>query len=513
MYAVVNQEQTISGSQMKTEIVLPSELGRFRGCNVAYGHFSTVHAGHIRYLRHARVSGKQLLVAIMPDEEDGKTFPFSQQERAEGLKLLGLADAIVKLEPGISLVDILERAEAKRLVLGDELKNAKSLAGAVKYLKINGGEVVYHAGERSLTTVDLMESSEKVLERRRVDEFLRACEKQQIDLRGLTNELEKLKLSRLLVVGDCILDRYAACEPVGMSAEAPVIVVKEVKARDYSGGAAIVASHIAGLGSSCELLSVVGNDECGDILSSDLDNMGVSCNLIVDETRPTTFKKRYIVDGQKLFRVSKMEQHNIGELVEEELVKRIRSHAAHVNGIVVSDFVYGVVTPGVLECIGDVARQRGLKLYGDLQCSSQVGNANKFKGYTVLTPNERELRLATRDKDAGIESLARRFMEASYCENLMVKLASEGLVVYKMSRYGQISSQAFPALSVTPVDVTGAGDSILAVVSAALSAGIGIMKAAALACCIAAVAVENMGNVRITKDDLRKKVEEMARFQ
>ena len=106
---------------------------------------------------------------------------------------------------------------------------------------------------------------------------------------------------RLIVLGDTIVDQYAACEAIGMSAEAPVVVVRELEHKNFIGGAAVVAAHISALGAKCDFISVVGADSTAELVSKELATQGIGNGLSRDPTRPTTFKKRYVVENQKLF--------------------------------------------------------------------------------------------------------------------------------------------------------------------------------------------------------------------
>ena len=152
----------------------------------------------------------------------------------------------------------------------------------------------------------------------------------------------------------------------------------------------------------------------------------------------------------------------------------------------VSDFVYGVVTPRVLKVVEKLAKENNLLLFGDLQCSSQVGSVTRFENFSLLCPNEREARLALQDKDSGLERLSQRLLQVSKSERLVMKLGSEGFIAYDRASNGQLSSQAFPALSVNPLDVAGAGDSLLALFATGLASGQAMMPTASLACCMLA---------------------------
>ena len=102
---------------------------------------------------------------------------------------------------------------------------------------------------------------------------------------------------------------------------------------------------------------------------------------MTDDTRPTTFKKRYVVESQKLFRVSRLEEQYINTEVENLVISELEKSTKDAHGIVVSDFVYGVITPRILECIYEISEERDLLLFGDLQCSSQVGSVLRYKNF------------------------------------------------------------------------------------------------------------------------------------
>ena len=376
-------------------------------------------------------------------------------------------------------------------------------------LRAQGGSVQFHAGNVTYASTELLSNSEKDLRDQRREEFQKACRRQNLTLDQLLLTIQSWKGSRLIVVGDTIMDQYAACEAIGMSAEAPVIVVRELAHKNYLGAAAIVAAHIQALGAECDLVSVVGDDDSARIVQRELDDRGIGAHLFVDSSRPTTFKKRYVVENQKLFRVSRLEQHDLDLDVEQKIISCLETLAPSADGIVVSDFVYGVITRRILESITLLSDKYSLPLFGDVQCSSQQGSISRFKRFTLLCPNERELRLALKDASTGIERLSQRLIEECQCRHLLVKLSGEGFIAYDKHQNGLVYSQPFPALSVNPLDVAGAGDSVLAVMATGMASGQSMMPNAALACCMAGLAVETMGNTPITWQDLLASVQEM----
>ena len=491
---------------MPTESLRLEDAPSWNGCVLAYGHFNTIHPGHIRYLRHARGLGKQLVVALIGDGKN--VYSFRQQERAEALGLLGIADAVLLLEAD-EIDTAIEALKPKVLVLGNEFKNNAEIQTSLVQQRQQGGTVQFHAGDVHYATADLLSGSERDLRQQRRELFQAACSRQGIQQAELVDAINSWGATRLIVLGDTIVDQYAACEAIGMSAEAPVVVVRELEHKNFIGGAAVVAAHISALGAKCDFVSVVGADSTAEIVRQALAVQAIGDGLSRDPSRPTTFKKRYVVENQKLFRVSRLEEHNLDAEVEDQVIAQLQTLAPLAQGIVVSDFVYGVVTPRILEVVHQLAKEHSLLLFGDLQCSSQVGSITRFEKFSLLCPNEREARLALQDKDSGLEQLSQRLLKVTGSERLVMKLGPEGFIAYDREPDGLLSSQAFPALSVNPLDVAGAGDSLLALFATGLASGQAMMPTAALACCMAALAVETMGNTPISATALRSNVMEM----
>ena len=266
---------------------------------VCYGHFNVIHPGHMRYLKYARTLGETLIVALQDDAALLKTQAknyFSQEERAEGISSLHIVDHVVILDHG-QLNIFIERVHPNALVLGSEheYERDKQMDSVISAIEEYGGKVVFHAGETNYATADLLYIGQDELEREKVDLFKKACRNQNIGIQSLQRCLEQIKDTNLLVIGDTIVDQYVACDALGMSAEAPVLVVRELESREFVGGAAIVASHVQALGAKCHYMSVVGDDIYADLVHRELEKQGVQSYLVSDASRPTTYKIRYMV--------------------------------------------------------------------------------------------------------------------------------------------------------------------------------------------------------------------------
>jgi len=471
---------------------------------LCYGHFNLIHPGHLRYLRHAKILANKLIVAIVSDKDlskNTKEHYFHEKERAESIANIQCVDNVVILN-NLSLARLVEALKPKALVLGREFedKQPKQISSAINLMK-SSGEVVFHAGETHYATSDLLHDNVFDIEKNNRNKFNKICQKYDITLKKIQDRLANFSNTKLLVIGDTIVDHYVACDAIGMSAEAPVLVVKELENREFIGGAAIVASHVRSLGSNCHYISVVGEDSQASLVSETLNNQGIKTDLFSDSSRPTTYKTRYIVENQKLFRVSRIKDHKISKEIEDKIIKKITLLAPKLDGIMISDFVYGVITNKILESITKLSEQFGIKLYGDLQCSSQVGKVSKFSGFDLITPTEKESRIALEDNESGIEWIANTLMDHTNSKNMLIKLGSDGFIAYGNTK-SSLERQNFPALVVNPVDVTGAGDSLFAAMSVAISSGANLMEASIIGACMASLAVREVGNIPIEMNRL-----------
>ena len=139
-------------------------------------------------------------------------------------------------------------------------------------------------------------------------------------------------------------------------------------------------------------------------------------------------------------------------------------------------------------------------MFGDLQCSSQVGKVTKFNDFDLITPTEKESRIALDDNESGVEWISNTLLKKTNSKNMLLKLGSDGFIAYSNGK--SIQRQNFPALTVNPVDVTGAGDSLFAAMSVSLSSGSDLIEASTIGACVASIVVKEVGNMPIKKDKL-----------
>jgi sugar/nucleoside kinase (ribokinase family) len=148
-------------------------------------------------------------------------------------------------------------------------------------------------------------------------------------------------------------------------------------------------------------------------------------------------------------------------------------------------------------------------LFGDLQCSSQVGNITKFKRFDLICPTEREARISLSNKDDSIEKISNNILELTDSKNLIMKLGANGFITYSNHENNFIDREHFPSLTRNPIDVTGAGDSLLAGTSLSLACGADIMTASVIGASMASIAIQSVGNFSISKNRLLNYLKEV----
>ena len=476
---------------------------------LCYGHFNTLHPGHFRYFDYAHKFGEKLYVLLQSDldiEKDVRSHYFSEQQRARALAQIEKIDGVILYEN--KLLEALKKLKADYLVLGKEHENSTApiIITAVQAFKKSGGKIIFHAGDIVYADPKLDYPKNEDIAEKRKNDFLNVLSRNQIKKERLLEIIEKFNKTKLLVIGDTIVDEYIACDALGMSAEAPLVVFRELHSKNYIGGAAIVASHIKCLGADCKFISIIGNDDKGKIALDFLKSSKIKHKIFVDDTRPTTFKTRYMVNNQKIFRVSRLKDHSITSLLEKNILNEIIENSTNYQGILISDFVYGLITPNIINTIHQFSEKFNIPVFADVQSSSQYGNILKFKHVELLCPNEREARIALANNDDSLENIAQQILHKSKSKNLILKLGANGFISYDVKKNGYIEREHFPALTINPLDETGAGDSLLSAITVCLAAGANLKEASSIATYMSSLSVQTIGNKPIEKDTLIQEI-------
>ena len=300
----------------------------------------------------------------------------------------------------------------------------------------------------------------------------------------------------MLVVGDLMLDRYVSGSVTRISPESPVPVVHVEKEWGGVGGAANVAANVVALGARCDVVGCVGRDVAGMELRERLDALGVGTSGLVEtRERPTTVKTRVLAGHQQVVRIDREESGDVSPEAVGLLCKETRGGLANCAAVVLEDYDKGVLVPEVIQAVLDGARAEGIPAIVDPK-------RRRFFGYgsaTVFKPNAKELEDAlgepVRPDDGVWMEGARAQLD---CEHLLLTLGGQGMALCS-ARNG---TTLFPASDRAVFDVSGAGDTVTAVVSVAMALGASMSEAAVLANHAAAVQVAKAGVGTVTREEL-----------
>lgn len=305
----------------------------------------------------------------------------------------------------------------------------------------------------------------------------------------------------VLVVGDVMLDHYLTGDTQRISPEAPVPVVTVTQEARRLGGAGNVARNIAALGGKPELLSVIGDDDPGRILRDLLGREGVNGQLIAEKHRSTTIKTRIIARNQQMLRVDREETKPPGEKSQAALAGLVRDMGPRHAVILVSDYGKGVVSKPLMDAVRGVREASGGRTL--VLVDPKVVNAGLYAGMDLLTPNAKEAGEMSGVRAAGREGVLKAglaLFKKLRCKHLCVTLGAEGMAVFEEP--GKVLH--VPTVARTVFDVTGAGDTVIAVLALALGAGFDLARASILANHAAGIVVGQVGTAVATPQVLRE---------
>src|SRR6478736_5159831 len=317
-------------------------------------------------------------------------------------------------------------------------------------------------------------------------------------------ELADLRGQTVLCIGDLMLDDFVYGEVTRISPEAPAPVIAVQRSETNIGGAGNVARNIASLGARCIFVGLIGDDEAGAKLKAQLAlESGIESVLVSDPLRPTTRKVRFVSEhfSTHMLRADWELAQPASADIEQKLIDAILPQLARADIVLLSDYAKGVLTARVIRNVIDAARKLGKRVIVD----PKSANFAIYRGATLLTPNRREFAEATRSRADTIEAIAAAAQDAMIladCEAMLVTQSEHGMTLVARGA----EAIHVPALPVKVRDVSGAGDTVAAVLALTLAAGAGWETTLRMANAAAAVAVSQKGTATVTPAELRRKM-------
>ncbi len=311
--------------------------------------------------------------------------------------------------------------------------------------------------------------------------------------------IERVSATRTLVIGDVMLDRYWWGDASRLSPEAPVPVVALQSVSHIPGGAANVAANIAGLGAKVLLAGVIGTDASAASLRQSIKELGISDEyLISSNDRPTTTKTRVLVNKHQIARVDEETNLPISTVEEDALIDSAIGSLGEVDAVVLSDYAKGCLTDRVVASVIRAAKAGHKPVLVD----PKGRDFRKYAGVSILTPNLAEaLNAAGIEKGdfRDVDKAAAVIMSSLDVESLLITLGEHGMKLFHKNG----EPTYFPSVARQVFDVTGAGDTVLAILAVSIGAKADLNSAISLANTAAGIAVEKVGTTLVGIDELR----------
>ena len=308
---------------------------------------------------------------------------------------------------------------------------------------------------------------------------------------------------RLIVLGDLMLDEFIWGEVRRISPEAPVPVVEVNRESWHAGGAGNVAANLLALGAQAIAIGVIGDDRAGEKLRQIFAATGAETNfLICDESRPTTVKTRIVAHHQQMIRADRESKVPITEAIENQIISAFTEALKNADAVVVSDYDKGLLTPRLLQNVLHLAQ-------GKIVClDPKIKIFSNYHPISAITPNQLEAERATGIEITDEKSLlaaAQKIHAMLGCPNILITRGEHGMTLLSYDFETETITH-IPTMAREVYDVTGAGDTVIATLTLAMSAGAIISEAAIIANHAAGIVVGKVGTATVARQDLLKAI-------
>ena len=303
----------------------------------------------------------------------------------------------------------------------------------------------------------------------------------------------------IVVLGDVMLDEFLWGDVTRISPEAPVPVVDIKRESTHLGGAANVLANLLALGAQACVIGVIGDDFAGERIRSSVNDksaMQTDGLLIADNQRPTTIKTRIIAQHQMVVRADREHRTPVDAQIESRIIAAVKTALPSAQALVISDYDKGVVTPRILAEVLPAAYGRMPVLI-----DPKMRNFDSYRPATLVTPNHHEaLRLANleEDSDADLQTAALMIRARLICDAVLITRGDRGMMLLE----GERDPVRVETAAREVYDVTGAGDTVIATLAAALAAGASMTEAAVLANQAAGIVVGKLGTATASAEEV-----------
>lgn len=320
---------------------------------------------------------------------------------------------------------------------------------------------------------------------------------------SLLDDVKKMSGSRVLCIGDVMMDRFVYGSIDRISPEAPIPVLRVEREKHMLGGAGNVVANLAALGAKAVLIAVTGQDSAGQDIQKQLEEMGVTAKLEPSADRMTTVKSRFVCGNQQMLRVDREKNSAIPADVEAKIIRHIEDSVPQVSVVILSDYNKGLLTDKIIRSAIDCANRHGKPIIVD----PKGHDFTRYHGSTILTPNRKELETVTKmtaDSDEAVCLAAMKLIETCHVKAVLATRSKEGMSLVS----GVDNPLHIPAQVREVFDVSGAGDTVIASFAAAMAGGVAMQNAALIANIAAGIVVGKSGTATARPEEICTMIEQ-----
>lgn len=315
----------------------------------------------------------------------------------------------------------------------------------------------------------------------------------------LTNFVQAMTEQAVLVIGDIMLDQFVYGDVDRISPESPVPVLKIKRETLMLGGAGNVVSNLRGLGVKPHIIAIVGEDDSGDRIRALLSEHNASDEMLLTHTdKPTTIKTRYLAGHQQLLRTDREDIVALDAAQEAQILDNVKTLIPNIGAIILSDYGKGLLTDKVIAAIINMAKGSNVPVLVDPKGTDY----SRYSGATGVTPNKKELSEAANGMAVGtdeeVEITTNYLIEKSGIETVFATRSADGLTVAQRQK----QAVHIPTKKIDVYDVSGAGDTVIAVIASTLAAGANVVQAGHIANIAGSIVVAKVGTAPVRQDEL-----------
>lgn len=480
---------------------------------LCHGCFDIVHPGHLRHLRDAARHGQRLIVSITGDRsiDKGVGRPLIPEElRAESLAALDCVDWVT-ISPDPTAESMLGRLRPDVYIKGREYEdsNDERFRAEQAMVESYGGRVVFSSGDVVFSSTALINALEA--DTVPFQSSLRRLQHQHdFGPRTVDAVMRRFSGTRVVVVGETMIDTYVSCDRPVVASESPVLTLRPLGSKQFDGGAAVVARHLAAMGARPILVTALPRSTVGAAVRARLESEGVTVESIeVDQPLPE--KQRFLVGSEKVMKLDLGEPLTLDSARQQDVIDTVVRVGATAASVVITDYGLGLFSSAMLKDLCHAVRPVVPSLVGDI--SGRRSNLLALREMDLLCPSEQELRDALHNFDDGLTSVAWALLHETKSRAALTTLGGDGLIAFErrhdaldepMQWRQRLTAEHVPSFIPHAIDQLGCGDALLAAAALTLAARGPLVMAAILGSVAAAVQARRLGNAVISAADLRR---------